>query len=475
MKDSSPLELTGAQLREMLAAVGKKLASFVDTLPDQPTVKLNRSRRLAARLDEPPPEAGMPFRRLLGNLTDAVIPASLNTASPGYLGFIPGGGLLHAAIADLLTGATNRYTGLWVPAPGLVQLEISVIKWLCAWVGYSPASGGLLTSGGSLANLGAVVAARGTTSRWREGTIYTSSVTHHSVLKSALIAGFLPEQVRTVAHDAAFRMCPAALARAIEADRAAGRHPLMVAASAGTTAVGSVDPLPELAALCQREGLWLHVDGAYGGCFVLTERGRVALAGMADADSITLDPHKGLFLPYGTGCLLVKDRNTLRSAFTVDSDYLPPPSEGDDQWDFADLGPELSRPARGLRLWLPLKMHGVSAFRDALDEKLDLARDAQARIAALPHVRIVAPAVLSLFAFRVEPPTLPAPEWDGLNRRIIARVNLGERVFLTGATVDEGGERRFVIRVCVLSFRTHQDRIDELVSAMREAIADPRG
>lgn len=471
----SPLELDGQQIRQMVAAVGRKIADFVDTLPEQPAVKLDGSRKIAARMDEPPPVAPMPFRRLLGDLTNAVIPASLNTASPGYLGFIPGGGLVHAAIADLLSGAVNRYTGLWMPAPGLVQLETSVIRWLCAWLGYPADAGGVLLSGGSLANLSAVVAARARQPRWRDGVIYTTGLTHHSVQKAAHIAGFLPEQVRAVAVDGAFRMDPLALAAAVRGDREAGRVPLMVVASAGSTAVGAVDPLPELAAFCQQSGLWLHVDGAYGGCFVLTERGKRALDGIALADSVALDPHKGLFLPYGTGCLLVRDREALRAAFVVSSDYLPPPSEDGDRWDFADLGPELSRPARGLRLWLPLKMHGVGAFRDALDEKLDLAREAAERIAALPHVRMVSLPVLSLFTFRVEPPGMPPEEWDGLNKRVLARVNQKQRVFLTGATVSEGRERVFVIRVCVLSFRTHQAQIDVLVEDMAEAIADPRG
>jgi aromatic-L-amino-acid decarboxylase len=472
---SSPLELDGARLQEMIRAVGRKLGPMVDSLPEQPTLKLDGSRKLAARLDEPPPEQGTPFRRLLGMLTDAVIPSSLNTASPGYLGFIPGGGLVHAAVADLLLGVANRYTGLWMPAPGLVQLEISVIKWLCTWVGYEEGSAGILTSGGSMANLSAVVAARQREPRWREGILYTSALTHHSVQKAAKIAGFLPDQVHVVGTDGAFRMCPAALLAAIEADRRAGRVPLAVVASAGSTAVGAIDPLDALADLCEAQQLWLHVDGAYGGCFVLTERGRDALRGIARADSIALDPHKGLFLPYGTGCLLVRRREHLRAAFSVASDYLPPPSEDADRWDFADLGPELSRPARGLRLWLPLKMHGVGAFRDTLDEKLDLARYAARAVREMDGVRMVTGPALSLFTFRVEPAGTDPDTWDGLNKRILARVNARQRVFLTGATVPEEGGRHFVIRVCVLSFRTHQDRIDVMISDLRDAIADPRG
>lgn len=454
--------------------MGRKLGPMVDSLSHQPLRRLDGGRRLAKRLNEGPPEQGRSFRQLLGELTDAILPISLNTASPGYLGFIPGGGLLHAALADLLTGVYNRYTGLWMPAPGLVQLEISVIRWLCQWVGYGDAAGGLLTSGGSMANLGALVAARQQCTDWRNGVVYTASLTHHSVQKAAHVAGFLPHQIHVVEDDGAHRMSAAALREAITADRAAGKSPVAVVASAGCTALGRVDPLMDIADVCSALGVWLHVDGAYGGCFVLTARGRAAMAGIERADSITLDPHKGLFLPYGTGCLLVHRRDSLHGAFATESDYLPPPSTDDTHWDFADLGLELSRPARGLRLWLPLKMHGVRAFEDALNEKLDLAEMAAAQIRQLPWVRMVTEPDLSLFAFRVEPPTMEASDWDAFNRRIISRVNAGQRVFLTGATVSEGGQRHFVIRVCVLSFRTHKPHIDALITDLQDAIADPR-
>ena len=445
-----PLELTGADLREMLRRTADKLSPFLDGLPDQPVANTEGGRKLAGRLIEPCPETGVPFSRLLAQITDQIVPISLNTASPGYLAFIPGGGLPHAAVADLITGVTNRFTGIWMPAPGLVQTEIAVLRWMCEWVGYGREAGGSLTSGGSLATLSAFVAARDRGFR----RVYCTELVHHCAQKAAHVAG-LP--VTVLPMDPEYRLAPASIPD----------QPGIVVASAGTTALGNVDPLTELADACEGKH-WLHVDGAYGGCFVLTERGRQILAGIERADSIVLDPHKGLFLPYGTGALLVKDRQALREAFASQASYLPDPIEGDDFWDFADLGPELSRPTRGLRLWLPLKMHGVGAFRDALDEKLDLAQDAAERVGALPHVRMIAGPELSLFAFRVEPPGHPDP--DGLTRRVLARVNQRQRVFLTGATV----QGRFVGRACILSFRTHQDRIDALVDDLRAAIEDPR-
>lgn len=469
---STELEVDGATLRTWLHGTADKLGTFVDDLPSQPASRLQGSRKLARSLMGPVPESGTPLRGLLSKVVDHISPISLNTASGGYLGFIPGGGLPQSAMADLITGVLNRYTGLWMPAPGLVQIEIEVIRWLCTELGYSPASGGLLTSGGSMANLSALVCARHLNlgDDFTDGVVFVSAQTHHSVDKAARIAGLRADQLCTVAVDDLFRVDVNALREAIVSARAAGKRPFLVVASAGSTATGAVDPLDELATLCAQEGLWLHVDGAYGGCFALTERGRSALAGIDRADSITLDPHKGLFLPYGTGALLVRDRSHLRAVFSSSANYMPPGSEDDDHWDFADLGPELSRPARGLRLWLPIRMHGMGAFRRTLDEKLDLARLAFARLCALPHVESCSPPTLSLFTLQVRPPGWPADDENTLQKRILRNINQRGRVFLTGATVRIGDASPFVIRVCVLGFRTHAAHIDALIEDFGDAI-----
>ncbi len=456
----------------MVDSVMGRLEPWIASLPEQPLHRLDGGRRLARALEESLPDDGTSFRRLLGQLFERVLPISLNTASPGYLGYIPGGGLLHAAVADLITNATNRYVGIWQAAPGLVQLEINVVRWFCALAGYpSAGAGGVLTSGGSIANLAAVVAARHDRlgEDFSRGVIFVSSQAHHSVRKAARIAGFPDAAVREIAVDNQMRMQMEALVAAVTEARAAGLTPALVVASAGTTATGAVDPLPEIADLCEAERMWLHVDAAYGGFFLLTERGKAALRGIDRSDSIALDPHKGLFLPYGTGCVLVRDLGTLRRAHQVSASYLPPAQDHEAHWDFADLGPELSRDARGLRVWLPLKLHGARVFRVALDEKLDLAAAAAARLGALPGIRILAPPTLSLFAFQVGPPGVEdVATLDSYAHRLLARVNTRQRVFLTGATV----EGRYVVRVCVLSFRTHADRIDALVLDVTEALAE---
>lgn len=468
----SALELDGATIRRMGMRILDKLAVWVDGTPDRPVLRSDGSARAAKRMAEPAPEHGTPFPRLLARVMNEVVPVGLDPASPGYLAFIPGGGLPHAALADLLTGVVNRYTGLWRPAPALVGLEVAVLRWMCGWVGFDgPEAGGILTSGGSIANLCAVVAARDQSEvdDLRTLVAYCTAQAHNSVLKSTRTAGIRPSQVRTVPNDARFRMDPQALAAMVAEDRAAGRVPFLVVANAGCTPVGAVDPLDALADLCAAESMWLHVDGAYGGAFALTERGRAAFMGLERADSITLDPHKGLFLPYGTGAILVRDRARLQRSFTVQASYLPEPVPHPDHWDFADMGPELSRPARGLRIWLPLKLHGVDVFRRTLDEKLDLAQDAWRRVLTLPHVRGVAAPVLSLFAFRIEPPGRDA---DAVTRRVLREVGHMGRVLITGATVHDPalGASVFVGRVCVLSFRTHQTRIDALIDDLTVAI-----
>ncbi|MBV8201728.1 MAG: aminotransferase class V-fold PLP-dependent enzyme, partial [Acidobacteria bacterium] len=299
------------------------------------------------------------------------------------------------------------------------------------------------------------------------GTLYASDQVHHSVQKAALLAGFPPPSVRSIPSDAAFRLRLDLLEERIAADRRAGRLPFLVVANAGSTNTGAVDPLDRLADLCAREGLWLHVDAAYGGFFLLTERGRRALAGIERSDSIVLDPHKSLFLPYGTGALLVRDGEALRRAHSVKADYMPPLSSDDDLIDFCEISPELSRPFRGLRVWLPLKLLGAAPFREALDEKLDLAQWAAGELRAMPEVEILAEPQLSLLAFRLAPSGLAGAgeRLNRLNRDWLARVNARRRVYLTGTMLGS----RFALRICVLSFRTHRDRVEQAIEDLRAA------
>jgi aromatic-L-amino-acid decarboxylase len=283
-----------------------------------------------------------------------------------------------------------------------------------------------------------------------------------------MLAGFPERNVRRVATDEAFRVRPDAVADAVRRDRAAGKKPFLVIGNAGTTNTGAVDDLEALSEIARREGLWYHVDAAYGGFFVLTERGRKALAGIERADSIALDPHKGLFLPYGTGALLVRDVGALRAAHAVTADYMPPMQEDPDLPDFSQLSPELSRGWRGLRVWLPISMHGIGPFRRNLDEKLDLTLQAAEELRRIPGIEIVAEPQLSIVAFRLRRPGLDERALTALNRDLLARVNARARVHLTSTML--GG--RFAIRICVLSFRTHADRVQEALDDLNAAISE---
>jgi aromatic-L-amino-acid decarboxylase len=266
MPDFSRLELDEVDLRALVAAAVDRICGELRELPTRPACVTEGGAELARSLREPLPRTGSPLPELLATIFDRALPVSYNTPGPGYLAYIPGGGLLHAAVADLIADAINRYVGLWRAAPGLVQLESNVISWLCEIVGLPAGSGGVLTSGGSLANFSATVAARHVLGeRFADGTIYTSTQAHHSVARAALLAGFPARQVRAIEVDASQRVRVDLVAEAIAADRAAGLRPCMIVASAGTTNTGAVDDLEGLADLARREAIWLHVDGAYGG------------------------------------------------------------------------------------------------------------------------------------------------------------------------------------------------------------------
>jgi len=433
---------------------------FIDDRYHAPSADYSDLGPLLASLSAAPASEGTGLAGLLKTI-DRAAGKGFDTANPGFAAYIPGGGLYVAALADFIACCVNRYTGIAEPAPALVAMEASVLRWLCDQFGLPPSSQGVLTPGGSMANLSAIVTARTARlgERFADGTMYVSAEAHHSILKSARIAGLPSDAVRVVSTDASLRMDPASLRAAIRRDRADGLRPFLVVASAGTINTGMVDPLGEITDVAAEEDLWCHVDGAYGGFFQLTARGRVALAGIERADSITLDPHKGLFLPYGTGCLLARDAEALRDAHEAHAQYLPPASRDTELPDFSSFSPELTRDFRGLRLWLPLHLHGVRAFEDALDEKLDLARSVHDRLSACPGLDLPWPPALSLVTFR------PAQGSDENTADLLRRIHASGRVWLSSAPI--GGET--YIRMCILSHRSTRARIDEAVEIITAA------
>ncbi|MET9227897.1 aminotransferase class V-fold PLP-dependent enzyme [Lentzea sp. NPDC003310] len=411
-----------------------------------------------ALLPPPPREEPGELADLLARFGHAASQA-VETAGPRYLAYFPAGGLYSSVLAEFLAQATNRYTGVASTAPALVALEHSVIRWMCAEFDLPDGSGGIFTTGASLATLSAVHTARQDRlgAHDPKGTIYVTEHTHHCVAKAARITGFPAERIRVVPTDTSLRMDVDQAAALIAEDRTDGLRPFLIIGTAGATSTGIVDPLDAVASLAEREGLWFHVDAAYGGAFQLTERGRATLHGVDRADSIAWDPHKSLFLPYGTGVLLVREETKLKAAHVADGDYLQDLDHGTGLPDYADLGPELTREFRGLRVWLPLHLHGVAAFREALDEKLDLAGHLRAELAGIDGVEVL-PSGLTVVIFR-----------SADSERLLKTVNGSGRFFLSSTRL--GGE--FTLRICVLSHRTHREHVTEVVELVRRSTARP--
>ncbi len=339
-------------------------------------------------------------------------------------------------------------------------IEHGVIAWMTSVFGLGEKASGLMLSGGSMANFTAIVAAR--TSKLGDdltrGVLYVSPHTHHSVAKAARLAGFRDDQIRTVEVDADLRMDPDALSVGIADDRAAGRQPFLVVGSAGSTDTGTVDPLQQLAQICSKESLWFHIDGAYGGFFQLTDRGRERLTGIENADSIAIDPHKGLSIPFGSGALLVRDETHLIDANHGRGAYLLAEDSHSGLRDISSLGPELSRPFRGLQVWLPLQLHGVAPFREALDRCLDLAGLAYNRLSAIDGIETPWRPDLSIVAFRFDD--------DDRGREAMHAINQDRVVHVSPTIVDE----RFVLRFAILNRRTTLDHIDHAIDIIEKTL-----
>ena len=359
-----------------------------------------------------------PYEELLDRVFTDVTPYRGRPDAAGYMAFVPGFTTWPSAMADLIASALNLDSCWWAGGAGMTQLELTVLEWFAEWIGYPPDASGVLTSGGSAANLTALACARERLAgAMRDDlVVYISAQSHSSVARAARALGFRPERVRVVPVDRAYHLRLDVLERAVSADRAAGLRPLVVCANAGTTNTGAVDPLHGLADLCAAHGLWLHVDAAYGGFAVLSDRGRAALSGIERADSVTLDPHKWLFQPFECGALLVRDPDGLRLAFEILPDYLRDVSARTEV-NFSDRGLQLSRMCRALKVWMSIQAFGLAAFRGAVDHSLDLAEEAAARVEASDELELLAPVELSVVALRRVPPGMTDERRDRRRQR----------------------------------------------------------
>jgi aromatic-L-amino-acid/L-tryptophan decarboxylase len=400
--------------------------------------------------------------------TMAVVAESgINQTSGRHFAFIPGGGLFPSALGDVLADLGNRYSGIHFAAPAASLMERSLVQWIARLVGYPGTAGGDLTSGGSVATLEAIVTAREATALRSadvpQAVVYLTAHTHHCVEKALRIAGLGECVLRCVGLDERWRMRPDSLEAMIEADVAAGLRPWLVVATAGTTDTGAVDPLAAIGEVAEAHGVWLAVDAAYGGFFLLTEHGRRVLAGIEASESVVMDPHKGLFLPFGSGALLVRDERRLADAHRYGASYLSDARDADGVFSASDVSVELSRPFRGPRLWLPLKLFGLAAFRAALDEKLLLARYFHRRLRELPGWVPGPEPDLSVVTFHHQP---ARGDPDDFNRRLLQAVYGDGRAVISATEIDGV----YTLRLAVLQYRSHLDDVDALLEILqREA------
>jgi len=441
--------------------------SFLSNLAD---MKAFRPDKGASKLLEQAfEEQGSEMATLLETFDLAVMHEGINAASGGQIGYIPGGGMYPSALGDFLADITNRYSGISYASPGAAKMEQELVKWMTGLVGFPSSAGGDLTSGGSIANLTAIVTARETMGiRARDveaSCVYMTADAHHCIDKSLRAAGLADCNKRAIPMDARFRMDVAKLEQAIIEDKAAGLKPWLIVSSAGTTDTGSVDPTDAIATIAEQHDLWLHVDAAYGGFFLLCEEGRQVLRGLDKAHSIVLDPHKGMFLPYGSGAVLVRDVRWLAQSQSYQADYMQDAEINEGQYSPADLSLELTRPFRGLRFWLPLKLFGLAPFRAALAEKIWLARYFHEQLDATANWEVGPYPELSVASFRYVPQNADA---DAFNKRLVEAVREDGKVFISSTMING----KFVMRLAILHFRTHLSLVNHVLELLQRLAKD---
>jgi aromatic-L-amino-acid/L-tryptophan decarboxylase len=457
-----PLSLPPEEMRRLGHLVVDRIVDHLERLHELPPVRTADAARLRAALGGPPPEQpGDPAAALEALFTE-VLPYGQLGHHPRFFARIGSPSNFISVLADAAAAGFNVFAGSWTGGAGAATAELVVLDWLRELCGLPEGSEGVLVSGGSAGTIVALAAARTVRLGGRpspDAVIYTSDQAHASVTRALHVLGFAPEQLRRLPADAAFRLRPAEVLRAVEADRAAGRRPFCVVATAGTTSTGAVDPLPELADLCAAHGLWLHVDGAYGAPAALTERGRMLLAGMEHADSLVLDPHKWLFQPYEIGCVLVREPGLLERTFTLEGAYLR--DVGGGEVEFRNRSLQLTRGGRALKLWLSIRVFGLAAFRDAIAHGMALAEHAEAVLRARPGWEVVTRAQLAIVCFRRDGD-------DALQSRIAAA--MVRDGFAAPSTTELAG--RVVLRLCTINPRTTTADIDRTIERM-DAVAAP--
>jgi aromatic-L-amino-acid decarboxylase len=469
--DADPLGLDPETMRRLGYQTVDLLVDRWVGLGEQPVLRRGTPTELARRLNGPPPQGPEGFERILEQLGTDVLPFLSLNDHPAFFAYIPGCGTWPGVLGDLVASACNIEASSWVQAAGPSQLELVVLGWFEQWVGYPEEAAGVLVSGGSAANLTALACAREALLGAMSDQVvaHLSDQAHSSMARAARVLGFRPNQVRVLPVDDGYRMRPEALAAAMAADLRAGRRPLFVAANAGATSTGAVDPLSELAALCRERGVWFHVDAAYGGFATLTVRGRRWLAGLELADSVTLDPHKWLYQPFECGCLLVREGKRLRAAFRIQPDYLKDAEAAELEVNFSDLSVQLSRTSRALKLWMSLRYFGIDAFRAAIDRSIDLALFAQARIQASAQLELLTPAKLGVVCFRRRPEGMDEDRTERLNQQLAEGLAASGQGLVSSTRL----RGRFALRMCVLNHSSRARDVERVLDWFERAPVPP--
>ncbi|NGO72124.1 pyridoxal phosphate-dependent decarboxylase family protein [Streptomyces boncukensis] len=420
---------------------------------------------LKALLDEPLPEDGRDLTEVIEQVTQQALPLGIRFDHPRCLAFIPTTGNFPAALADLLAAAYLSVPGAWLVGSGPTRIELTALSWLCELLGLPETWGGLFVSGGSVANLTALAAARDhhLAGDLTDARLYCSTQAHPSIARAAHLLGLDRSQLTSLPPDTGHRLDPRLLSARLTQDRAAGLRPFAVVATLGTTSTGAIDPLTELADICRDHRLWLHIDGAHGAAYAATARGHHLRPALRRADSLVIDPHKWLFQPYETGCVLVRDPALLKNTFRMerhhlDTGYLRPSRARGDEINLDDYGPQQSRGLRALKLWLSLKTFGATAFRRAIDHGLDLAEHAADRITAHRELRLVTPPGVGILTFAYEPPG-PEPDLAAMDR---LQYEVSEAVCASGQAVilTTRVHGRTTLRMCTINPATTSVDID---------------
>ena len=460
------LELTPDEMREIGTAVVDLLVEHFAGIHEEKVGRKAPRAELEEMFGGAPPEAAGEPLHILAALKEGVLANSLHIDHPRFFAFVPSPNNFISVMADAIVAGFNVFAGTYFAGSGPAQIELTVIDWLRQLCGLPNGAGGVLVSGGSMANLTGLAVAREVRlgSSVDSGVAYISEQCHSSVARALRVLGVPKAHIRTVPVDAEFRLSMEALQAQVAEDRAAGLRPFCVVANAGTTNTGAVDPLPDLASFCSREGLWLHVDGAYGAPAVLTEQGRALLEGMELADSLSLDPHKWLFQSIEAGCILVRDRSLLLRTFQVMPEYLRDTHGAAEEVNFGNYGVQLTRSFRALKLWLSFKTFGVAAFRAAIARGIELAELAELELRKTGKWQIVTSAKLAVVTFRYSSERLTPEEIDALHGRVVEGM-LDSGYALATSTVLNG---RPALRFCTINPRTTDSEMAETVERMTQ-------